>query len=128
MQRSTTVSPYRSQPRLITRSTILILSGWFVGAATGRAVPNGTEHLALLVGVTGLLAFVGLEYAAFQRKKCAAALDLAEVAEKLEHRVRQKPSVRPFGPVIAPSALRIREWLDGDRTATLSTALHDGAA
>ena len=60
MHRSVSVSPYRDQQRLVTRSTILILSGWFIGAATGQIAPAASQQLTLLVGVTGLLAFLGL--------------------------------------------------------------------
>jgi hypothetical protein len=78
---------YRSDPRLLTRSTVLILSGWFIGMATGRALPSGTETGALMVGFTGMLAFLGLEYAAQQRRKMAASESFAEVVEKLEQRL-----------------------------------------
>ena len=79
--------PYRNDSRLLTRSTVLILSGWFIGMATGRALAPGTEAYALLVGFTGMLSFLGLEYAAQQRKKRAASETLAETFEKLEQRI-----------------------------------------
>ena len=79
--------PYRHDSRLVTRSTVLILSGWFIGMATGRALPPGTEVSALLVGFTGMVAFLGLEYAAQQRKKRAASEALAETFERLEQRI-----------------------------------------
>jgi hypothetical protein len=78
---------YRTETRLLTRSTVLILSGWFIGMATGRALPPGTEAYALLVGFTGMVAFLGLEYAAYQRKKLAASENFAETVEKLERRL-----------------------------------------
>lgn len=79
--------PYRKDSRLVTRSTVLILSGWFIGMATGRALAPGTEAYALLVGFAGMVAFLGLEYAAEQRKKRAACRTLAETVEKLEQRI-----------------------------------------
>ena len=79
--------PYRHDSRLLTRSTVLILSGWFIGMATGRALTPGTEAYALLVGFTGMLSFLGLEYAAQQRKRQAASETLVETFEKLEQRL-----------------------------------------
>lgn len=84
---------YRSDPRLLTRSTVLILSGWFIGMATGRALAPGTEAYALLVGFTGMVAFLGLEYAAQQRKKRAASDEFAETVEKLEQRIPHETTV-----------------------------------
>ena len=78
---------FRNDTRILTRSTVLILSGWFIGMATGRALPPGTESYALLVGFVGMLAFLGLEYSAQQRRKAAASESFAEIVEKLEQRL-----------------------------------------
>lgn len=78
---------FRNDTRILTRSTVLILSGWFIGMATGRALPAGTESYALLVGFTGMLAFLALEYSAQQRRKTAASESFAEIVEKLEQRL-----------------------------------------
>lgn len=49
---------------MLTRSTILILSGWLVGTATVHLIPEGIEQFATLVGLLGLIAFTGLDYGA----------------------------------------------------------------
>ena len=47
--------------RLISRSTILILSGWLIGAATTHLLPPEIELFVTLVGLLGLIAFTGLD-------------------------------------------------------------------
>ena len=47
--------------RLISRSTILILSGWLIGMATARLLPPEIEQFVTLVGLLGLIAFTGLD-------------------------------------------------------------------
>ena len=54
--------PNQTEPRMLTRSTILILSGWLVGTATANMVPEGVEQFATLVGLLGLIAFTGLDH------------------------------------------------------------------
>ena len=49
---------------MLTRSTILILSGWLVGTASVNLIPEGIEQFATLVGLLGLIAFTGLDYGA----------------------------------------------------------------
>lgn len=49
------------EPPLVTRSTILILSSWLIGAATAHLMPAGTEQFATLMGLLGLIAFSGLD-------------------------------------------------------------------
>jgi hypothetical protein len=53
--------PARTEPRLVTRSTILILSGWLIGAATTNWMPAEIEQFVTLVGLLGLIAFAGLD-------------------------------------------------------------------
>ena len=59
-------APDRTAPRLVTRSTILILSGWLIGAATTNWMPAGIEQFVTLVGLLGLIAFAGLDAGAKQ--------------------------------------------------------------
>ena len=47
--------------RLISRSTILLLSGWLIGAATTDLLPAEIEQFVTLVGLLGLIAFTGLD-------------------------------------------------------------------
>ena len=55
--------PFVQSPprRLISRSTILILSGWLIGTATARLLPAEIEQFVTLVGLLGLIAFTGLD-------------------------------------------------------------------
>lgn len=61
MSRAEPVVKSSAQPRLVSRSTILILSGWLIGAATTRLLPAEIEQFVTLVGLLGLIAFTGLE-------------------------------------------------------------------
>ena len=54
-------APAWTQSRLVTRSTILILSGWLIGAATTNWMPAEIEQFVTLVGLLGLIAFAGLD-------------------------------------------------------------------
>lgn len=102
---------YRNDQRLLSRCTILILSGWSFGAAMAQMSPPRIQPLCLLVGVCGVLAFVGLEHAARQRKKVAAASNFLETMEKLKQRTPQSPPQGQFWATVAASSATIRAWL-----------------
>lgn len=69
---------------MVTRSTILILSGWLVAMATGRMLPEGAEVYALLAGLGGTLGYLGLTTADRHRRRILAARRSDDAAHKLE--------------------------------------------
>lgn len=63
MQTTRSTAEIHDRPRpLITRATVLILSGWLLGVSAGRLLPPGFEVYTCCAGLTGLHAYLALEY------------------------------------------------------------------
>lgn len=69
---------------MISRSTILILSGWLVAMGTGRMLPVCNELQLFLAGAAGVAAYIGLEVAARRQRRIAAERSSDKAAHKLQ--------------------------------------------
>jgi hypothetical protein len=58
--------PQRSRS-LISRSTILILASLLIWVGAGRELPNDQNAMYLLLGLFGIISYLGLERAAYRR-------------------------------------------------------------
>ena len=62
--------PKRPDPQpLLSVCTILILSGFVLGLAMSSQMSGGLQAFVILAGLTGMLAFLGLDTAALRRRK-----------------------------------------------------------
>lgn len=57
----------RQSRNLISRTTILILASLLIWVGAGRELPNKQNALYLVLGLVGIVAYLGMERAAFRR-------------------------------------------------------------
>lgn len=76
-------APPPPEAPLVSVTSILILSAFLIGMAVGNVLGTELEPYVLACGLSGLLAFIGLELAAFRRKIQA----LEEEKRHIEHRL-----------------------------------------
>lgn len=78
----------RSERRpLVSSFSILILSGFLIGAASGPFMTGELSHQALTVGVFGILSFFGLDQVKHRRKRRADAVDQLYIEGRLAKHV-----------------------------------------
>lgn len=79
-------SPSRERP-LVSITSILIFSAFLIGMAVGNVLGTELEPYVLLCGLSGFLAFIGLELAAFRRKMQAIEDGKRHMENRLERHV-----------------------------------------
>jgi hypothetical protein len=99
------MSKDRKQSRevqIISVTTILILSAFLIGMAVGNVIGTDLEPYVLACGLSGMLAFIGLELAAFHRK----VLAIEEEKRHLEDRLDRHVLSQSGGGFVVPSTPR----------------------
>lgn len=95
------------KPRfLVSRSTILILSGVLIGLGFGNGFTPSFQYLGPGAGWVGLISYVGLEMLARHRRERAAQRKMERTATTLASRIyRHIPRVtlQPAGPPLGES-------------------------
>lgn len=76
-------APPPPEYHLVSVTSILIFSSFLIGMAVGNVLGSELEPYVLACGLSGFLAFIGLELAAFRRKMLA----LEEEKRNIEHRL-----------------------------------------
>lgn len=87
-----------SSRALVSRTSILILSGLLLGMVARHAVPAATEPYAYLTAMVGLIAWLGLSYSAHRRETKSRQV-------QTERRSREQV-VRIYRHLSAPSEIR----------------------
>ena len=108
--------PERPDPQpLLSVCTILILSGFVLGMAVSNQMSGELRTLVILAGLSGLIAFLGLDSAAFRRRQ------LLEQREKeyMEHRLIKHVDSREF---------RLEEPPDHEELMTMAREATETAA
>ncbi len=82
-QKGVTSSP----KKVLSRSTILILSGILLGMGIGNGFSADAQVFASAAGVIGLLAFLGLDSMAVRSRKLAECRALEQATSHVEHRM-----------------------------------------
>lgn len=72
---------------LVSITSILIFSAFLIGMAVGNVLGTELEPYVLLCGLSGFLAFIGLELAAFRRKMQAIEDGKRHMENRLERHV-----------------------------------------
>jgi hypothetical protein len=88
------------ETRIISVSTVLILSAFLIGMATGNVIGSDLEPYVLACGLAGMISFIGLELAAFRRKMNAIEEHKRIVEDRLDRHVLSQSS----GGFTMPSA------------------------
>lgn len=78
--------------QIISVTTILILSAFLIGMAVGNVIGTELEPYVLACGLAGMLAFIGLELAAFHRKMLALEEDKRHLEDRLDRHVLSQSS------------------------------------
>jgi|GEM_PF-3001347 len=82
---------------VVSRSTILILSGFLFGLAFGRTLPAAMELHVVCGGGVGLLAYIVLEGISRRRQQQAQRENEARLTRRLESRMKRHiPRVDPL--------------------------------
>ncbi|MCA9053326.1 MAG: hypothetical protein KDA75_05790 [Planctomycetaceae bacterium] len=82
----------RTETRIISVTTILILSAFLIGLTVGNFIGTDLEPYVLACGLSGMLAFIGLELAAFQRKMNALEVNKRIVEDRLDRHILSQSS------------------------------------
>lgn len=72
---------------VISNASILILSGFLIQMALGESLTDDLSAYSLACGLTGLLAYIGLQLAAERRTKETREEEEAEVSRRLRKHV-----------------------------------------
>ena len=78
-----------TEPKLISRTSMLILGGFLIGITYAHALQDGLRSYVFLAGAFGLVAYIGLNYIAHMRAKRVAQRRMTERVAKLEQRFDQ---------------------------------------
>ncbi|MFV0444875.1 MAG: hypothetical protein ACK5Q5_14985 [Planctomycetaceae bacterium] len=78
---------HRDERRIISHTTVLILSAFVIGMAAGNTLGTELEPYVLACGLTGIVSFIGLEVAAFRRKIKAIEQEQRHVEGRLDRHV-----------------------------------------
>jgi hypothetical protein len=88
--------------QIISVSTVLILSAFLIGLAVGNVIGTELEPYVLACGLAGMLAFLGLELAAYHRKVLAIEEEKQRMEERLaRHVLSQSAAAFTLPPVTA---------------------------
>lgn len=91
----------QTQPQVISRTAILILSGVLIGATLSQGNLAGVSFYAFIAGILGLISFVGLDLVAQKQRKHVVRQALLAADSNLTGRLR-----RHIGSQIAPAPRR----------------------
>lgn len=72
---------------MISRASILILSGFLVGMVTSRSVVPGTELSVLAAALTGVLSYVVLDHVSCRREQRVVREACRRTTKTLENRI-----------------------------------------
>lgn len=78
-----------SPKKVLSRSTILILSGTLLGMGIGNGFSADSHVYASAAGVIGLLAYLSLDSLAVRSRKLAESRALEQATSSVEHRMEQ---------------------------------------
>ena len=78
-----------SPKKVLSRSTILILSGTLLGMGIGNGFSADSHVFASAAGVIGLLAYLSLDSLAVRSRKLAECRALEQATSNVEHRMEQ---------------------------------------
>ena len=73
-----------SPPRLVSSSTILLLSGVLFGLCVSEAISHDIKSTFLLAGITGLLAYLGLGMVKRAHDETQQRIAIMHVEERLD--------------------------------------------
>ena len=79
--------------KLISASTILILSGFLIGLTVGKIVSESLSPYVLACGLAGFLAFIALEFTGTQREEQSAHEEQTLIQGRLDRHVLSQSSV-----------------------------------
>jgi hypothetical protein len=83
----------KGETKLISASTILILSGFLIGLTVGNVVSESLSPYVLSCGLSGFLAFIALEFTGNQREEEEAHEEQAHVQGRLDRHVMSLSSI-----------------------------------
>ncbi len=90
--------------QVISVTTILILSAFLIGIAIGNVIGTDLEPYVLACGLAGMLAFIGLELAAFHRKMLALEEEKRHLESRLDRHILSQSSASFSLPPAAAQA------------------------
>lgn len=77
----------KGETRIISASTILILSGFLIGLTVGKIVNESLSPYVLSCGLAGFLAFIALEFTGTQREEKSDLDEKVHVQGRLDRHV-----------------------------------------
>ncbi len=80
-----------SSPRLVSSSTILLLSGVLFGLCVSEAISRDIKTTFLLAGTTGLLAYLGLGMVKRAHHETQQRIAIMHVEERLDRHANPDP-------------------------------------
>ncbi len=83
----------KNEPKLISASTILILSGFLIGLTVGKIVSESLSPYVLSCGLAGFLAFIALEFTGTQREEQSAHEEQVHVQGRLDRHILSQSSI-----------------------------------
>ena len=78
---------------MLSASTILILSGFLIGLTVGNIVAEELSPYVLACGLSGFLAYIALENAAYRRKVDSIAQEQRQAENRLDRHVMSLSSM-----------------------------------
>lgn len=83
----------KGETRIISASTILILSGFLIGLTVGKIVNESLSPYVLSCGLAGFLAFIALEFTGTQREEKSDYEEKVHVQGRLDRHVMSLSSM-----------------------------------
>jgi hypothetical protein len=83
----------KGETRIISASTILILSGFLIGLTVGKIVSESLSPYVLSCGLAGFLAFIALEFTGTQREEKIDHDEKVHVQTRLDRHVMSLSSM-----------------------------------
>mgnify|MGYP007033193415 FL=1 len=83
----TTTPASKVEHAVISRTTILLLSGFLIGVVVGEEVNSSLSPVVLLAGIAGGAAFVALDLVSYYQKRQFQAKEREQTENRLERHV-----------------------------------------
>lgn len=88
----------RRKSPLVSRSTILILSGFLIGSVLRDYTETRLERNILFAGLVGVVAYIGLVFGAYSHGKRKRRVAIEKAASDMENRIERHLSETPVAP------------------------------